>query len=473
MKKFFPIIIITFFVTASFLASFVFAKAASPTISVKSSTATSATLAASGLIPGVTYQFKSSPLSLIGDETDQTEQVIASSSGTAGVTFSNLILRRDYYFTLFEYNTNTQTVSVPSVARVTFKIGSIFGPVIISMKNQTSDSVTIVASGMIPSITYQFKAAFINSSSGDQTKQVVASSSGTAEVTFSNLVLHRTYRFYLFEYDTENQMAKTPPVSNTDEFEIGSNFGPVLFSVDCETATSASLIASGLIPGITYQFKSSPLSLVGDETNQTTQIVASSSGTAGVTFSNLILHRSYHFNLFEYNTKTQTAITPPIVDDISFEAGQNTLSNLCQEATSSTGSSTTTTNTSTSTNSNIEFHGLVPVCNTEIDSATGTYTVPCDFNMIMAMINKVITFLLFVLATPLFALILIYVGWIYLSSGGNDGAKTKAKTILKNAFFGYLFALVAWLIVKTILATLGFNGDTYLSSSIINIKHFI
>jgi hypothetical protein len=110
----------------------------------------------------------------------------------------------------------------------------------------------------------------------------------------------------------------------------------------------------------------------------------------------------------------------------------------------------------------VEFHGLVPVCNTKIDSATGVYTDPCDFTMVMAMINKIIKFLLFVLATPLFALIIIYVGWTYLSSGGNDGAKTKAKTILKNALFGYLIALIAWLIVKTILSTLGFTGETYL-----------
>jgi len=110
----------------------------------------------------------------------------------------------------------------------------------------------------------------------------------------------------------------------------------------------------------------------------------------------------------------------------------------------------------------VEFHGLVPVCNTKIDSATGVYTDPCDFSMIMAMINKIITFLLFVLATPLFALIIIYVGWTYLSSGGDPGAKSKAKTILKNALFGYLIALVAWLVVKTILTTLGFTGETYL-----------
>jgi len=91
--------------------------------------------------------------------------------------------------------------------------------------------------------------------------------------------------------------------------------------------------------------------------------------------------------------------------------------------------------------------GLVPDC-----PSTG-----CGFNELMKLINTVITFLLFTLATPLFALILIYVGWLYLSAGGSSENVTKAKKILKNALIGYVIALAAWLIVKTILVTLGFQ----------------
>jgi hypothetical protein len=127
------------------------------------------------------------------------------------------------------------------------------------------------------------------------------------------------------------------------------------------------------------------------------------------------------------------------------------------------GTQTPSSNTTTSPSnmSEVKFKGLVPVCNTILNNEGG-FDDPCNFNMVMAIINKVISFLLFVLATPLFALIIIYVGYLYLTDMGNAQNITKAKTIFKNAIFGYVIALAAWLIVKTILLTLKFSGSLYL-----------
>jgi len=111
-----------------------------------------------------------------------------------------------------------------------------------------------------------------------------------------------------------------------------------------------------------------------------------------------------------------------------------------------------------------EFHGLVPVCNTgDINKVTGNYSNPCGFDAVMALVNNFINFILVKLATPLFALILVYVGWLYLSDMGSAENVTKSKTILKNAFIGFVIALAAWLIVKTILLSLGFTGPMFLS----------
>lgn len=109
----------------------------------------------------------------------------------------------------------------------------------------------------------------------------------------------------------------------------------------------------------------------------------------------------------------------------------------------------------------VEFKGLVPICNTVVDSSGG-YCDPCDFNMVMNIINKLITFFLVALATPFFAIILIYTGWLYLSSGGSSEKVTKAKSIFKNVIIGYIIALSAWIIVKTILSIVGFTGDSFL-----------
>ena len=86
----------------------------------------------------------------------------------------------------------------------------------------------------------------------------------------------------------------------------------------------------------------------------------------------------------------------------------------------------------------------------------------CNFDDLMSLINRVISFVLIDLATPLFALIIVYTGWLYLSSSGNSENIGKAKKIFKNALIGYVIALAAWLIVKTILNTLGFTGPSFL-----------
>ena len=99
--------------------------------------------------------------------------------------------------------------------------------------------------------------------------------------------------------------------------------------------------------------------------------------------------------------------------------------------------------------------GIVPAC--------GKPGLPaCDFNMLLELINNVINYLLFVIATPLVALILVYVGWLYLSSGGNSENIGKAKRIFGNVILGYVIGLAAWLIIKTILISVGFTGPMFL-----------
>ena len=90
--------------------------------------------------------------------------------------------------------------------------------------------------------------------------------------------------------------------------------------------------------------------------------------------------------------------------------------------------------------------GLVPDC---LDSAG------CGWKELMVLVNNVIKFLLFTVATPLVALIIAYAGWLYLSSGGSEENITKAKKILLNVVVGYIIGLAAWLIVRTIVLSIG------------------
>ena len=113
-------------------------------------------------------------------------------------------------------------------------------------------------------------------------------------------------------------------------------------------------------------------------------------------------------------------------------------------------------NNGSNTSTNTTFSGIVPVCNTGVvDQKTGKFPVPCDFNFFMKLLNSIIKFLLFTIATPFVALIIMYTGYLYLTAGGNAGQTEKVKHILFSAVIGYIVALAAWLIVNTVLSSFG------------------
>lgn len=116
----------------------------------------------------------------------------------------------------------------------------------------------------------------------------------------------------------------------------------------------------------------------------------------------------------------------------------------------------------------VGWSGLVPKCNVgAIDTTTGQYVHPCDFNYFMALLNGLIKFLLFVIATPMVALIIMYTGYLYLTAGGSAGQTEKARHILFNVVIGYIIALAAWLVVNTIITSLKVDPtiNTFLEKS--------
>jgi len=82
----------------------------------------------------------------------------------------------------------------------------------------------------------------------------------------------------------------------------------------------------------------------------------------------------------------------------------------------------------------------------------------CDFNQVMELINRVIKFLLFDISIPIAAILFAYAGIILVTSGGSESARTKAKNIFINVAVGLTVALASWLIIETILSTLGYDG---------------
>ncbi|QQR50047.1 hypothetical protein IPF86_03100 [Candidatus Nomurabacteria bacterium] len=96
--------------------------------------------------------------------------------------------------------------------------------------------------------------------------------------------------------------------------------------------------------------------------------------------------------------------------------------------------------------------GLVPCGGYNPD---GSEQAMCTFTDIMILINTVINFLIFTLALPIAAIVFAWAGFIFITEGSNQSKRTQAKNMMINVVIGLVLALASWLIVKTILVSLG------------------
>ncbi len=100
---------------------------------------------------------------------------------------------------------------------------------------------------------------------------------------------------------------------------------------------------------------------------------------------------------------------------------------------------------------------LIPCNNTKV-TGQATPAGDCDFNAFMKLINTVIHFLLFKLSVPIAAIMFAYAGFLLIKAQGGE-AKTQAKGIFTDTVLGLVFAMAAWLVIRTILTILGYDGS--------------
>ena len=88
----------------------------------------------------------------------------------------------------------------------------------------------------------------------------------------------------------------------------------------------------------------------------------------------------------------------------------------------------------------------------------------CNFAQLMAMVDRIVDFIID-LILPIGAIVISYVGFLYLSSGGSPETRKKAKGIFVKVVIGIIFILAAWLIVNTIFWALGVDSSFTLFNS--------
>ena len=80
-------------------------------------------------------------------------------------------------------------------------------------------------------------------------------------------------------------------------------------------------------------------------------------------------------------------------------------------------------------------------------------TDECTFDDLITLAQAVITDLILI-STLLAVIAFAYTGFLLLTSGGNESAKTRAKEVFRKVFIGYMWILGAWLLVYTITSLL-------------------
>jgi type IV secretory pathway VirB2 component (pilin) len=96
----------------------------------------------------------------------------------------------------------------------------------------------------------------------------------------------------------------------------------------------------------------------------------------------------------------------------------------------------------------ISAQGLVPCGNPGQE--------PCGIDDFFTMLGRIYNFIVLYLATPLAVIAITIGGVMMIISGGNPSLMQKGKDILKLAILGLVLAFGSYLIIKTLLSSMGF-----------------
>ncbi|MBU2036934.1 pilin [Patescibacteria group bacterium] len=79
----------------------------------------------------------------------------------------------------------------------------------------------------------------------------------------------------------------------------------------------------------------------------------------------------------------------------------------------------------------------------------------CDMCKFLQLISNITLFIVKNITAPLAGLLFLISGIMMVSAGGSEARLKKGKDILKNTAIGVLIVLASWIIVNTLITTLG------------------
>ncbi|MFC1595143.1 extracellular solute-binding protein [Patescibacteria group bacterium] len=93
--------------------------------------------------------------------------------------------------------------------------------------------------------------------------------------------------------------------------------------------------------------------------------------------------------------------------------------------------------------------GIVPECEGEI----------CDLCDLYKLAHRIIRFLLFNIAFPIAFVMIVFAGVLLLTAGESEERQKQGKRVFANTVIGILLVFFSWIIINTMLSTIGFRID--------------
>jgi hypothetical protein len=291
---------------------------------------------------------------------------------------------------------------------------------ILTSEHVSSTSVKIKATGLTASNSYKIQLTW-NESGTIKTlsEAVTATSTGTAEHTFTNLVHKRPYGADIFDANGTTALADQIYFQPLDVATL---------TTSGVTATSVTAKASGLTASSVYRLE---LSKQGG-TPITKQITATSTGTVENTFSTLTANTTYQVDVFD-------------------EPGLIPLANAITVKTlAGAGGGDSGGNDSVTPPGN---DSVTPPASTGGISAKIKNPLGSKFPDIPSFIGALLKLVL-VVGVPLVALAIIYCGFLFVKALGNPEEITKAKKALMYTLIGAVLLLGAFVLAEAIAGTI-------------------
>ena len=108
--------------------------------------------------------------------------------------------------------------------------------------------------------------------------------------------------------------------------------------------------------------------------------------------------------------------------------------------------------------------GIVPSCTGDLIPGSSTGERKCRWEDLVTLFKRIMVYLIFI-GTTLAAISVSYAGFMYATSAGNSGKIEKAHQVFSTVAVGLIFLWGGWLLIATIMSTLGVQDSFSLLNS--------